>query len=241
MRNRTSLLAAVIGAACAVIAVAMIALPVRAAQAAAGCTRPNELSGRSWVSRFPGSDLVSDLSGTFRQDVTDFISTMRRAGITVTVIATRRPPERAYLMHYSWLIGKGKIDPADVRPFAPGPGRAPVRICWQHTDSPGAEDEDRAVSVEAAKEMVSGYHISPSLAVAPARSSLHTTGLAIDMTMTWSKARITIADRRGHRVRISTTPHSGLNSRLIAVGATYGVIHYLSAAADPAHWSVSGH
>ena len=57
----------------------------------------------------------------------------------------------------------------------------------------------------------------------------------------WSKASITIAGRRGHRVRISTTPHSGLNRRLIAVGATYGVIHYLSAAADPVHWSVSGH
>jgi hypothetical protein len=239
MRRRISLLAAVIGAACALIAVAMIALPVRAAQAAAGCTRPDELSGRSWVSQFPGSDLVSDLSGTFRQDVTDFISAMRRAGITVTVFGTRRPPERAYLMHYSWLIEKGKIDPADVRPFAPGPGQAPVRICWQHTDSRGAED--RAASVEAAKEMVSGYQISPSLAVAPALSSLHTRGLAIDMTMTWSKASITIADRRGHRVRISTTPHSGLNSRLIAAGATYGLIHYLSAAADPVHWSVSGH
>ena len=239
MRKRTPLLAAVTGAACALIAVAMIALPVRAAQAAAGCTRPAELSGRSWVSRFPGSDLVSDLSGTFRQDVTDFISAMRRAGITVTVFGTRRPPERAYLMHYSWLIGKGKIDPADVRPFAPGPGRAPVRICWQHTDSRGAED--RAASVEAAREMVSGYQISPGLAVAPALSSLHTRGLAIDMTMTWSKAGITITGRRGHRVRISATPHSGLNSRLIAAGATYGVIHYLSAAADPVHWSVSGH
>ena len=239
MRKRTPLLAAVIGAACALIAVAMIALPVRAAQAAAGCTRPDELSGRSWVSRFPGSDLVAGLSGTFRQDVTDFISAMRRAGITVTVFGTRRPPERAYLMHYSWLIEKGKIDPADVRPFAPGPGRAPVRICWQHTDSRGAED--RAASVEAAREMVSGYQISPRLAVAPALSSLHTRGLAIDMTMTWSKASITIPGRRGHRVRISTTSHSGLNSRLIAVGATYGVIHYLSAAADPVHWSVSGH
>ena len=239
MRKRISLLAAVIGAACALIAVAMIALPVRAAQAAARCTRPDELSGRSWVSQFPGSNLVSDLSGTFRQDVTDFISAMRRAGITVTVTGTRRPPERAYLMHYSWLIDKGKIDPADVRPFAPGPGRAPVRICWQHTDSRGAED--RAASVEAAKEMVSGYQISPSLAVAPALSSLHTRGLAIDMTMTWSKASITIAGRRGHRVRISTTPHSGLNSRVIAVGATYGVIHYFSVAADPVHWSVSGH
>ena len=239
MRKRISLLAAVIGAACALIAVAMIALPVRAAQAAARCTRPDELSGRSWVSQFPGSDLVSDLSGTFRQDVTDFISAMRRAGITVTVFGTRRPPERAYLMHYSWLIEKGKIDPADVRPFAPRPGQAPVRICWQHTDSRGAED--KAASVKAAKEMVSGYQISPSLAVAPALSSLHTRGLAIDMTMTWSKASVTIADRRGHRVRISTTPHSGLNRRLIAVGARYGVIHYLSAAADPVHWSVSGH
>jgi hypothetical protein len=239
MRKRISLLAAVIGAACALIAVAMIALPVRPAQAAAGCTRPNELSGRSWVSQFPGSDLVSDLSGTFRQDVTDFISAMRRAGITVTVFGTRRPPERAYLMHYSWLIEKGKIDPADVPPFVPGPGRAPVRICWQHTDSRGAED--RAASVEAARQMVSGYRISPSLAVAPALSSLHTKGLAIDMTMTWSKASVTIPDGSGHRVRIRTTPHSGLNSRLIAAGATYGVIHYPSAAADPAHWSVSGH
>jgi len=239
VRKKTSLLAAVTGAACALIAAAVIALPARAAHAAAGCTRPNELSGRSWVSRFPGSDLVSDLSGTFRQDVTDFISAMRRAGITVTVFGTRRPPERAYLMHYSWLIAKGKIDPADVRPFAPGPGRAPVRICWQHTDSRGADD--RAAAVAAAREMVSGYQIGPSLAVAPARSSLHTRGLAIDMTMTWSKASITIADRRGHRVRISTTPRSGLNSRLIAVGATYGVIHYLSDAADPVHWSVSGH
>ena len=114
MRKRISLLAAVTGAACALVPVAMIAVPVRAAQAAAGCTRPDEASGRSWVSRFPGSDLTSGLSGTFRQDVTDFISAMRRAGITVTVFATRRPPERAYLMHYSWLIEKGKIDPADV-------------------------------------------------------------------------------------------------------------------------------
>ena len=154
MRRRISLLAAVIGAACALIAVAMIALPVRAAQAAAGCTRPDELSGRSWVSQFPGSDLVSDLSGTFRQDVTDFISAMRRAGITVTVFGTRRPPERAYLMHYSWLIEKGKIDPADVRPFPPGPGQAPVRICWQHTDSRRRMGPPQ---LEAAMEMVGGY------------------------------------------------------------------------------------
>ena len=40
--------------ACAVIAVAMIALPVRAAQAAAGCTGSNELM-RLRVSQFPAA------------------------------------------------------------------------------------------------------------------------------------------------------------------------------------------
>lgn len=203
------------------------------------CTPPDQLSGPSWVSQFPGSDLVSDLSGSFRQDVTDFISAMRLAGITVTVINTLRPPEQAYLMHYSWLIAKGKIDPADVPPFAPGPGQRPVNICWQHTDSSGAED--LAASVNAAKEMVSGYHINPALAVAPALDSLHIEGLAIDMTTTWSSARITVVDGTGHPVTIRTTPRNGLNSRLIAVGATYGVIHYLNAPADPTHWSVNGH
>ena len=239
MRKRTSLLAAVIVAAGAVIAATMIVSPARAARAAGRCTAPNELSGPSWVSQFPGSDLVSALSGTFRQDVTDFISAMRRAGITVTVIETLRPPEQAYLMHYSWLIARGKIDPADVPPSVPGPRKAPVSICWQHTDSRGAED--LAASIQAAKEMVRGYHISLRFAVAPALNSLHTKGLAIDMVTTWSKATITIIDGNGHRVRISASPHSGLNSRLIAVGATYRVIHFLGAAGDPAHWSVNGH
>jgi hypothetical protein len=183
--------------------------------------------------------LGSDLSGGFRQHVTDFISAMQLAGITVTVINTLRPPEQAYLMHYSWLIAKGQIDPADVPPFVPGPGQRPVDICWQHTGSSGAED--LAASVGAAKEMVRGYHISPGLAVAPALDSLHTKGLAIDMTTTWSNARITIVDGTGHPVTISTTPRNGLNSGLIAVGATYGVIHYLNAAADPTHWSANGH
>ena len=204
-----------------------------------GCTPPDELSGPSWVSRFPGSDLVSDLSGSFRQHVTDFISAMQLAGITVTVINTLRRPEQAYLMHYSWLIAKGQIDPAAVPPFAPGPGRGPVSICWQHTDPSGAED--LAASAAAAKEMVRGYRISPGLAVAPALDSLHTEGLAIDMTTTWRNARFTIVDGTGHPVTISTTPHNGLNSGLIAVGATYGVIHYLNAVADPTHWSANGH
>jgi hypothetical protein len=122
---------------------------------------------------------------------------------------------------------------------SPAPGQQPVGICWQHTDARGAED--LAASVGAAKEMARGYHISPRLAVAPALNSLHTDGLAIDMTTTWSNARITIVDGTGHPVTISTTPHNGLNSRLIAVGATYGVIHYLNTTADSDHWSVNGH
>lgn len=61
------------------------------------------------------------------------------------------------------------------------------------------------------------------------------------MTTTWSKARITIENGSGHSVTIDSTPHSGLNKQLIAVGASYHVIHFLNASKDPNHWSVSGH
>ncbi len=196
------------------------------------------LSGPSWASKFPQSKSVSDLSGTFRDDVTKFIAAMRAAGIHVGVIATLRPPERAYLMHYSWLIAKKQIDPLDVPDFVPGPGQQSVDICWVHTNASG---EDLAASVAAARQMVSAFGIDPKLKVPPALNSLHTQGLAIDMTTTWSKAKITIINGSGHAVTIDTTPHSGLNRQLESVGKTYGVIHFLNAAKDPNHWSVNGH
>lgn len=203
------------------------------------CVPPDQLSGPSWISKFPDSSSLSDLSGTFRQDVTRFIPAMQHAGITVGVLDTLRPPERAYLMHYSWLIAKLKVSPPAVPAFTPGPGQASVNICWVHTDANGSAD--LPASITAAQDMVSAYHIDPNLAVPPALKSLHTMGLAIDMTTTWSKSSITIVNANGHSVTISSGPHNGLNSTLIATGATYGVIHFLNAAKDPNHWSVNGH
>lgn len=212
------------------------------------CVSPNKLSGPSWVDQFPDSQNIADLSGAFRQDVTNFINAMGNAGITVHVNSTRRPLQRAYLMHYSWLIWKGKIDPKDVPKFQPEAGQAPVNICWVHTNSSGGED--LPASVAAATQMVNGYKIA-GLKVAPAfPHSLHIDGLAIDMNTTWNQPSVTIVDGAGNNVIINTTPHSGLNKQLMAVGLTYGVHHFCYPAGtcatkvpsdDSIHWSVNGH
>jgi hypothetical protein len=70
---------------------------------------------------------------------------------------------------------------------------------------------------------------------------LQTEGLSIDMSTTWTARRITIVNTAGHRVTIHSTPHNGLNKTLIAVGATYRVIHFLDAARAMDVWSVNGH
>jgi hypothetical protein len=202
------------------------------------CTA-KELSGPAWASMFPTSTSVSDLSGTFRTDVTNFINAMTQAGIAVNVLATLRPPERAYLMHYSWLVAKGQLSAQQVPAFAPATGQAPVNICWSHTDSNG--NFDPTASTTAARKLMTALGIDPRLKVAPALNSLHTRGLAIDMTTKWTTPSITIDDASGNPVTINTTPHSGLNKQLITVGATYGVIHFINAAKDPNHWSVNGH
>lgn len=212
------------------------------------CVPPNQLSDLSWVDQFPDSKVVSALADPFQQNVTRFINAMDQAGITVHVISTRRPLQRAYLMHYSWRIAKGKINPKNVPKFNPGPGQPPVNICWVHTNSSGTED--LPASVAAAQQMVKAYHIDPKLPFAPALNSLHTAGLAIDMTTTWDQPTITIVDGSGHAIPINTTPHSGLNTQLMAVGLTYFVHHFCYPpgtcqtkvpANDANHWSVNGH
>jgi hypothetical protein len=214
------------------------------------CVPPNQLSGPDWADQFPTSRDVSTLADPFRQNVILFINAMQQAGITppgFSVNATRRPLQRQYLMRYSWLIWKSQIDPKNVPKFSPPAGQAPVNICWVHTNSSGAED--LPASVAAATQMVNAFNIT-GLKVAPPVHSLHTDGLAIDMNTNWSQSTITIVDGSGHDVTINTTPHSGLNAQLMAVGLTYGVHHYCypagtcstsGPAADAIHWSVNGH
>jgi hypothetical protein len=203
------------------------------------CPAPYEPSGPAWGNRFKESTAIKDLANPFRGSVTRFLAAMASAGIHEHTIDTLRPYERAYMYHYSWLIAKGKIDPRDVPAFVPKAGQSPVNICWVHASSPGVADIP--ASVAAAKQMVAAFHLAPQLTQAPPLESLHTKGLAIDMTTTWTGQSITIRDAHGHDITINTAPHNGTNSQLIAVGATYGVIHLEPAGNDPNHWSVNGH
>src|SRR5215471_15370891 len=77
----------------------------------------------------------------------------------IRIRATFRPAQRAYLMHYCWLINRRQIDPAHVPAYQPiGVQRDPVDIQWLHRDRGG--NPDIAASRLAALEMVNGFEIA---------------------------------------------------------------------------------
>jgi hypothetical protein len=184
-------------------------------------------SGSSWVSKFPQSKSVEDLEPSFRNNVKRFIKAMTDARVSVTVNSTVRPPQRAYLMHYSWRIVKKNLDPRTITPM---PG---VNINWFH----GSLEESK----RSAQEMVIGYDInSPRLRLAPATNSNHIRGEAIDMTISWQQNILIIARPDGTNRVIISTPRDGTNSDLISVGRDYGVIHLINVNDDIFHWSTDG-
>jgi hypothetical protein len=185
-----------------------------------------EASGAAWVARFPTSTSTSDLESTFQGNVESFITALQDAGASVSIAATYRPAERAYLMHYSYRIAKKNLDPATV------PAMPDVDICWVHRDVAG--NLDIAAARAAALQMVNGYGI----AYAPALQSRHTQHRAIDMSISWT-GNLAITDASGNDVTITTTPLTGAgNTALHGVGAGYGVHKLVS---DPPHWSDDGH
>jgi hypothetical protein len=183
-----------------------------------------ELSGAQWVARFPGSANVEDCREPFKSRLTRFIAAMRAANATVTVSATFRPAERAYLMHWSWMIVKQGTDPASV------PSRPGVAIQWVHPTL--------QASRLAARAMVNGYGIN-GLGTPPALNSRHTARVAVDMSITWS-GTLNIESSTGAVVAISSTPRTGMNSELADVGAEYRVIKYNGSGVDWPHWSDTG-
>jgi hypothetical protein len=180
----------------------------------------SEPSGPQWCRRFPGSTSPNDLLPEFRDRVLAFISAMQRGGAAVSVDATYRPPERAYLMHWCWAIAESGFDPNDV------PGMAGVAVDWTHHG-------DLVAARAGARAMVKGYDIQ----YAPSLISRHTQRRAVDMTIGWQGV-LSIIDFNGQTKNISSPPHNGLNPDLIKVGATFGVIKLVS---DPPHWSDDGH
>ncbi len=187
-------------------------------------TATRELSGAIWVGRFLGSKRTEDLENGFRQNVERFLSALRAAGATIVISATLRPPERAYLMHWSWKISKG-LSTGENIPEMPG-----VNINWWHGNV--------ADTLRAAQEMVAGYGLQ-RLGVAPALASRHTQGRAIDMSISWPSV-LPIKKANGQSVVISSQPRNGANAALINVGRTYNVIHFINVNKDVPHWSTDG-
>lgn len=187
-------------------------------------------SGAAWVRRFPTSKRTDDLASPFRENVERFIAALLAAGASVTISATLRPPERAYLMHWSWSIVNRKADPRDV------PSRKGVDIRWDHVDQLG--EYSSQASLAGATAMVNAYGIR-NLRVAPALNSRHIEGNAIDMTLGW-RGTLTVEDAQGNVVRIATTPRTGMNTLLHGIAASFGVIKFLGGDSDKSHWSNDG-
>jgi D-alanyl-D-alanine dipeptidase len=183
------------------------------------------LSGPSWKEKFPTSTSTAALSLGFRTKVEEFLAALRSAGAGVFIAATLRPPERAYLMHWAWMIARERYNPSKV------PRLSGVDIQWVH--SAFAHQSSEMLSRAAAEQMVRAYQIR----YCPSLKSRHTEGRAIDMTITWS-GTLTILDKFSNPVAIEASPHNGGNFALQCVGKTYGVQKLRS---DPPHWSDAGH
>jgi hypothetical protein len=180
----------------------------------------SEPSGPQWCARFPTSTSLDDLTPDFGDATKAFISAMKHGGASVSIAATYRPPERAYLMHWCCMIGGSGQDPAAVPPMAG------VNIDWTCGHNLGQ-------AKSAAQAMMKTYDIQYPAALV----SRHTQRRAVDMTIGW-QGTLKITDFNGTAHAIASSPRDGSNAELIAVGASFGVIKLPS---DPPHWSDDGH
>jgi hypothetical protein len=93
--------------------------------------KPN-LSGKDrWranQANYPNSQDIDELESGFRLKTDDFVGSLRHARATLVVNSTRRNPIRADLMHYSWKVAYGELDPKDL------PKRGGLAFEWDHGD-----------------------------------------------------------------------------------------------------------
>jgi len=123
-------------------------------------------AGTEWCALYPTSTSLDDLVSPFRENCKIFIAKLETQGCKVTISATWRPAERAYLMHWCCMIAQAKQDPATV------PSMDGVEIEWD-LGNPEA-------TIAASAAMMKGYGIVYPAALV----SRHTQRRAIDMTIT---------------------------------------------------------
>jgi hypothetical protein len=110
------------------------------------------------------------------------------------------------------------------------PLRPDVHIQWDHGND--------AASRVGAQEMVTGFGLAvpPASVNAPALTSNHIQGLAIDMDITWA-GTITVKNSDKQDVKVSFMADVNANLALHTVGESYGV---KKLATDAPHWSFDG-
>lgn len=186
-------------------------------------------SGSFWIgwanANAVNSSSLDALVEPFRSNAKAFIATLQAAGAVVDVTATKRHQHRAYLFHWSWLIGLGKVPPSQPDKVAA------VDIQWDHGDL--------TASRAGAMEMVQGFGLAvpPNSTNAPSLTSLHIFGRAVDMDIQWS-GNLNVKKKDGTSVSVPFMPNPNLNTQLHAVGASYGVKKLTT---DKPHWSDNGH
>lgn len=193
------------------------------------------LSGKEWVKEYKDRASIEDLSSPFKENVKDFLKALDeaknetpQAKIIYYISSTRRPYERAVLMHYCYKVAYNKITPQQAQQETQ---KENIPINWIHTDSNGNYSEE--ISRKKALEMVKAYGIAYPASL----TSHHVKGNAIDMTITWQSS-FTIKDKIGNIHTIDTPRNGAENEMLKEVGKTYGVKRTLEK--DPPHWSLEG-
>jgi hypothetical protein len=186
-------------------------------------------SGSYWVTwantHAKNSTDVEDLRDPFKTNAKAFIKALEDAGATIAISTTFRSEDRAYLFHWCWLIGLGKIKPSEAKK------KHGVDIQWDHGDD--------KLSIAGAKEMIKGFGLAvpPHSEVAPSLYTNHKNGDAIDMAITWD-GDLHVLDKKGTEHVVPFMKKVNLNKKLHRVGATYGVKKLTS---DAPHWSATGH
>jgi hypothetical protein len=186
-------------------------------------------SGVYWVTwanaHAKDSKSVDDLVEPFKANAKAFISALEAADATVDVSATLRNVKRAYLFHWCWLIGLGKVKASEADSMVG------VDIEWDHGDE--------QKSKKGANEMIDGFGLAvpPSSTNPPSLTSNHTPGKAIDMDISWT-GTIKIKKQDGTEDSVPIMADVNKNTKLHAVGNSYGVKKLTT---DAPHWSIDGH
>lgn len=186
-------------------------------------------SGTYWVTwanaHAQNSTSLEDLVDPFKGNAKAFIKALQDAGAKVDIGTTRRSDKRAYLFHWCWLIGLGKIEASKADAMMG------VDVEWDLGDAENSK--------KGAKEMIDGFGLAvpPNSTNPPALNSNHMSGKAVDMDIVW-KDTIQIKKKDGTQEAVVFMTDVNKNLKLHAAGESYGVRKLTT---DAPHWSLDGH